>query len=167
MSEATAAGLPLHPMPELPDAQSWVLTLADGSREVTLDRAALAALPHVDLVDSFTCLEGWTVGPLAWRGVLLGELLAELPSMAAGPYLAVSAPDTCAVLAVSDLPADCLLAERLNGAPLPSEHGGPYRLIVPGGVCFESVKWVQRIERCDTNERDSARSRARARLAAR
>jgi DMSO/TMAO reductase YedYZ molybdopterin-dependent catalytic subunit len=161
MNESVRGGLPIHPTPELPDQKSWAVTLADGAAEIALDADVFAALPHVDLVDDFTCLEGWSVESLAWRGVRLADLLAKLPSMASGPYLAASAPDTCAVIALSDLAAETILADGLNGAPLPRAHGGPYRLVVPGGVCFESVKWVQRLERCDTDERDTARSRAK------
>jgi DMSO/TMAO reductase YedYZ molybdopterin-dependent catalytic subunit len=152
--------LPQHRIPELPDTDNWTLMLSDGRVEVTLDRASIRGLPHADLVDSFTCLEGWSTAPLSWRGVTLRDLFNFLPSMAAGPYLAISVPDTCTVISVRDLTASALLADALDGADLPTEHGGPYRLVVPGGVCFESVKWVQRIERCDSDQRPGARRRS-------
>jgi DMSO/TMAO reductase YedYZ molybdopterin-dependent catalytic subunit len=167
MNESMMSSLPIHGMPNVPDPREWLLVLSDGRTEVRLDRAEISALPHADLVDSFACVEGWTTSPLTWRGVRLAELFHLLPGIGSGPYLAVSAPDACAVISVSDLSADSMLADTLNGAPLPREHGAPYRLVIPGGVCFESVKWVQRIERCDTNEHNSARSRAIRRLEAR
>ena len=39
-----------------------------------------------------------------------------------------------------------LLADRVNGAPLPPEHGFPLRLVVPGFYGTNSVKWLTRIE---------------------
>ena len=39
-----------------------------------------------------------------------------------------------------------LLADTMNGDPLPREHGGPLRLIVPGFYGVAQVKWVERIE---------------------
>ncbi len=39
-----------------------------------------------------------------------------------------------------------LLAFEMNGAPIPPEHGGPLRLVVPGWYGMASVKWVARIE---------------------
>lgn len=40
---------------------------------------------------------------------------------------------------------DVLLAYRMNGEPLPADHGYPVRLIVPGWYGMGSVKWVRRI----------------------
>lgn len=39
-----------------------------------------------------------------------------------------------------------MLALRLGDGPLPTEHGGPVRLVVPGHYAMKSVKWVTRIE---------------------
>ncbi len=43
------------------------------------------------------------------------------------------------------LDPDTLLAYELNGEPLPREHGGPARLIVPGWYGMASVKWPLRM----------------------
>lgn len=40
---------------------------------------------------------------------------------------------------------DVLLAYRMNGKDLPSEHGFPVRAIVPGWYAMASIKWLQRI----------------------
>eukprot|EP00038_Savillea_parva_P011368 m.197059 g.197059 ORF g.197059 m.197059 type:complete len:580 (-) comp19982_c0_seq1:119-1858(-) len=40
---------------------------------------------------------------------------------------------------------DVLIAYEMNGVPLPPEHGGPLRAIVPGHVGVRNVKWVERI----------------------
>ena len=44
---------------------------------------------------------------------------------------------------------DTLLAVRMNGAPLPAEHGFPLRAVVPGWYGMDSVKWLVRIEALD------------------
>src|SRR6266571_8684923 len=41
--------------------------------------------------------------------------------------------------------ADVLLANKMNGADLPPEHGFPVRVIVPGWYAMASIKWLQRI----------------------
>jgi len=42
-----------------------------------------------------------------------------------------------------------LLADTLDGAPLPDDHGGALRLVVPAQMGYKSVKWVTRIELVD------------------
>jgi len=39
-----------------------------------------------------------------------------------------------------------ILAVRMNGAPLPRDHGFPVRLIVPGWYGCTCIKWVDRID---------------------
>ena len=40
---------------------------------------------------------------------------------------------------------EVLLADRMNGEPLPVTHGFPLRALVPGYIGARSVKWLQRI----------------------
>jgi DMSO/TMAO reductase YedYZ molybdopterin-dependent catalytic subunit len=41
---------------------------------------------------------------------------------------------------------EVLLAYEMNGEPLPSQHGAPLRLVVPGWYGMTSVKWLTSIE---------------------
>jgi len=56
-----------------------------------------------------------------------------------------SVPGASWIFARSDLDR-ALLATRMNGAPLPADHGAPVRLIVPGWYGCACIKWVNRIE---------------------
>lgn len=40
---------------------------------------------------------------------------------------------------------DVLVAFAMDGGPIPREHGGPIRLIVPGWYGMASVKWLDRV----------------------
>jgi DMSO/TMAO reductase YedYZ molybdopterin-dependent catalytic subunit len=42
-----------------------------------------------------------------------------------------------------------LLADRVDGQPLPEDHGGPLRLVVSRQLGYKSVKWVDRLEVTD------------------
>merc|ERR1712178_223260 len=40
---------------------------------------------------------------------------------------------------------DCILAFKMNGEPIPVDHGAPVRCILPGVAGARNVKWVARI----------------------
>jgi sulfite oxidase len=44
---------------------------------------------------------------------------------------------------------DVLLATKMNGAPLPRDHGFPVRVLIPGHAGARSVKWLQEIRVLD------------------
>ncbi|KAF8069467.1 hypothetical protein HT031_001583 [Scenedesmus sp. PABB004] len=104
----------------------------------------------------------WGVGAIStavWGGVLLRDVLLAAglsPSdpdvdhihfvgldtdMSGTPY-AASIPLSKAMAEGGDV----LLAWEMNGQPLPRDHGGPLRAIVPGTTGARSVKWLGRIE---------------------
>lgn len=45
--------------------------------------------------------------------------------------------------------SEVLIADKMNGTPIPRDHGYPLRLIVPGGVATKQVKWLSHIEITD------------------
>ena len=101
----------------------------------------------------------WRIGNVQWKGVRLSDILALTgPLLPGASFIWASAPDHGTFGGVSadsyqkDLPLskalapEVLLAWEMNGEPLPAEHGGPVRLVVPGWYGTNSVKWVERID---------------------
>ncbi len=155
--------LPVHPG-EGPDPTSWRLRV-DGIVGEPLDLGLddLAALPQQLMVDDFSCLEGWTVPGLRWRGVAVADLLERAAAPGEAAWVQISADDFSLPLPIEQARA-ALLALEVNDEPLPAEHGGPARLVVPGGECFTSIKWTDRIEVCTEPRDNSARRIALDRL---
>jgi DMSO/TMAO reductase YedYZ molybdopterin-dependent catalytic subunit len=129
--------------------------------ELTL--ADLERLPQHDLADDFTCLEGWTVPNVKWRGVLLETLRSLAKFRPEARYVQASAGEFSISLPL-DRAEQVLLALRLNDQAVPAEHGGPVRLIVPGGQCFTSIKWLDHLELRSEPGTNTAERIARARL---
>jgi DMSO/TMAO reductase YedYZ molybdopterin-dependent catalytic subunit len=44
------------------------------------------------------------------------------------------------------LKSDVILAHRVDGEPLPTEHGGPVRVVTPQLWAWKGAKWVRRVE---------------------
>lgn len=92
-----------------------------------------------------------------WVGLPLLRVLERVRATAANARVLVSGVDDSVSAARTSVPgaswifarADldrALLAVRMNGAPLPRDHGAPIRLIMPGWYGCACIKWVNRIE---------------------
>jgi len=92
-----------------------------------------------------------------WDGVPLARVLDRVRPPASAHRVLVSGVDHQASAAGTSVPGAswifarsdldrALLATRMNGAPLPADHGAPVRLIAPGWYGCACIKWVNRIE---------------------
>lgn len=110
-----------------------------------LSMAGLSALPRERLTERFACEEGWAVEGLTWQGIPLRAIVALCEPLPEVRYVRVCAGHYWLALPLADLDR-ALLCDTLNEEPLSREHGAPWRLVVSGGACFTSVKWVDRLE---------------------
>lgn len=139
------SALPVHPggTPEAAHPRLVVDGLV--ARRLELAPADLAAFALAEVTDDFRCLEGWSVPGLHWRGVALATVLDTAGVAAQARSVQASAGEFSVPLTLEEA-RGALLATQLGDAPLPREHGGPVRLVVPGADCFTSIKWLDRIE---------------------
>jgi DMSO/TMAO reductase YedYZ molybdopterin-dependent catalytic subunit len=114
----------------------------------------LQALPQVDQVSDLHCVTRWSKFDVALRGVRVRDLLARARPRPAATHALVHAYGGYSTnLPLEALQADdALIVHVANGEPLPTEHGGPARLVVPSRYLWKSAKWVQSIELLDHDE---------------
>ena len=136
------------------NGDSWVLQI-DGlvARPSKLSLPQLRALPSVEQLQTLECISNEVGGDLIstakWKGVRVRDLLARAGGVGA---TAVKVAFHCAdgyteAIAVADaMMPTTLLAYEMNGEPLPSSHGFPARLLVPGLFGMKNPKWIRRIE---------------------
>jgi DMSO/TMAO reductase YedYZ molybdopterin-dependent catalytic subunit len=122
----------------------------------------LASLPRDEQVSDFHCVTTWSKLALRWGGVRLRDVYEQLIVPRAGAhascrYLVIRALDGYRIsLPLEDaLQPDVMLAERLDGRPLPLEHGAPLRLVAPQHYGYKSVKHVAAIELTTSEARGS------------
>jgi DMSO/TMAO reductase YedYZ molybdopterin-dependent catalytic subunit len=136
--------------PPATTAAAWEVVV-DGlvAAPLKLDRTAWLALPRTQETRTFHCVEGWSVDHLGWEGVRVADLLSAAAPQAGAGFVTFHAHDGAYTdtLTLDEARApETLLADRLDGAPLPPDHGGPLRLVVPSQLGYKSVKWVVRVE---------------------
>jgi DMSO/TMAO reductase YedYZ molybdopterin-dependent catalytic subunit len=112
-----------------------------------LDDAVWSRLPRHEQRSDFHCVTTWSRRGVRWSGVRSSDVAALVQADPAATIVSFAGQDGYhAALPLQDLlAADVLLADRLDGEPLPLEHGAPLRLVAPAHYGYKSVKHVQRI----------------------
>ncbi len=115
--------------------------------------ADLADLPRHAVTADFHCVSGWTASDLHWEGVAFRDLYdavlrPRLDADSVVTHVVLEGLDGYrSVACLEDLfDPDVLIADRLGGAPLDSDHGAPVRLLSPAQYGYISTKHLCRIE---------------------
>lgn len=137
------------------DPDEWRLEITGMvERELSFSLAEILDRALVERVITLVCVSNEVGGTLAgtarWLGVPLRELLEEAGVQAGADQLVSRSVDGyTAGSPLADVldGRDALLAVGMNGEPLPTAHGFPARLIVPGLYGYVSAtKWVTKLE---------------------
>jgi DMSO/TMAO reductase YedYZ molybdopterin-dependent catalytic subunit len=120
-----------------------------GTRQLTLTRDQVLALPQRTADLPIACVEGWSASA-RWTGVRLADLARLAGVSKPGPARVESiqrkGPFRKVFLSTAQVndPVS-LLALRVNGADLSRDHGYPARTIIPGAPGVHNTKWVGKI----------------------
>ncbi|MDQ0114595.1 molybdopterin-dependent oxidoreductase [Paenibacillus harenae] len=129
---------------------NWSFTI-DGlvDRTFKWDWKQFVALKREVQVSDFHCVTGWSVYKNTWEGIKLKDLLKQAGVKASARTVKFYSGDGVYTDTLSLEQADMddvLVAVMHDGKPIPSDLGGPVRLIVPKMYAYKSVKWLNRIE---------------------
>ncbi|MEY2425398.1 MAG: hypothetical protein QOI61_970 [Actinomycetota bacterium] len=109
-------------------------------------------LPQTALRRDFQCVTGWRVDDVAWRGVVLADVLDEAGVLPAATRVQFHSFDGAYTESLSLDQArrrDVLIAHTLEGKAIGRDHGGPVRMYVAPMYGYKSLKWLDRIELVD------------------
>ena len=140
------------PTPHTPlDAWTFSVTQS-GQTSKSWTRQEFRALPAETITADIHCVTRWSKLDTQWRGVPVDTLLGQAGHDA--PYVLAF----CDGGYTTNLPIDDVtggqawVAFGYDGGPLPPEHGGPARLLVPHLYFWKSAKWVRGLYLRDTDE---------------
>lgn len=114
----------------------------------------LMNLPQSDLTADFHCVTRWSKLDVKWSGVRVIDLMQEirLKPQAKAVLLHCYGGYTTNLLLDDLLRPENLIAHKLFGEPIPRDHGGPMRLIVPHLYAWKSAKWLKGFQFLDKEE---------------
>jgi DMSO/TMAO reductase YedYZ molybdopterin-dependent catalytic subunit len=136
------------------DASTWALSIKDRGVEIaSIDYATLTKLPARQKEHTLECISAGpgylAISNAVWTGLPLAEVFRAAnvqvsPGTVEMVFRGVDGYDTS--LPVSDLDKPAWLVWLMNGVPLPTEHGYPARLLVPGRYGMKNPKWITSID---------------------
>jgi DMSO/TMAO reductase YedYZ molybdopterin-dependent catalytic subunit len=147
--------LTAEPTPDLAPGD-WSVTVegrVEEPRTWTWDEAH--ALPPSTYEGDIHCVTTWSKLGMTFTGVAVDTLLdLARPLPSATHVLAVSHTGYTTNLPLDDVRGGrAWIAWEVDGGPLPADHGGPARLLVPHLYFWKSAKWITRLRLLDQDER--------------
>ena len=119
----------------------------DVERELDLSWAEFGRLRRVEQTSDFHCVTTWSKLDVEWSGVLFLDIAALVQPRDSARYVIAEGSDYYTTnLPLDDcMDDDVILADRLQGEPLPRDHGGPLRFVVPKLYAWKSAKFLNRL----------------------
>jgi len=134
---------------------TWTFTV-DGEvkQPVTWSWDEIHALPRSTFEGDIHCVTTWSKLGVHFAGVSVDTLLqAASPRPSATHVMAVSHTGYTTNLPLADVTGGkAWVVWEYEGQPLPVEHGGPARLLVPHLYFWKSAKWVAGLTLLDHDE---------------
>jgi DMSO/TMAO reductase YedYZ molybdopterin-dependent catalytic subunit len=129
-----------------PNLEQWTFSIEgeiDEPRRWTWKE--FLALPSEAVTKDIHCVTKWSKFDTSWKGVSVDTLLEGVET-AAEYTTQFSDGGYTTNLPLEDLvDGKAWIVYEYNGEPLPPEHGGPARMLVPHLYFWKSAKWIRGI----------------------
>lgn len=146
--------LSLGPTPQI-DIRDWKLKISGlVENPLVFSWDEVMALPHADVIRDIHCVTKWSKFDTDWSGVFLDEFFTRAGLKAEATHLlAYSADGYSTNIPIDDVRGDkAMVATSYRDEPIPAEHGGPVRLLVPHLYFWKSAKWLEEIKLINHDE---------------
>jgi DMSO/TMAO reductase YedYZ molybdopterin-dependent catalytic subunit len=128
------------------DRNDWTFTIEGEVNEtVRWSWEEFLSLPARSFAVDIHCVTKWSKLDTHWEGVSVDTLLEQI-SLAPGARYVTAFCDggyTTNMPLADIIDGKAFVAYQYDGQPLPPEHGGPARLVVPHLYFWKSAKWIR------------------------
>jgi DMSO/TMAO reductase YedYZ molybdopterin-dependent catalytic subunit len=109
---------------------------------------AFLSQPQSTKLSDIHCVTSWSRYDNTWEGVATRDLMAMAGVKDEARHVILTSNDGYTTnMAIEDFASDhAIIAHSWQGEPLPLDHGGPVRLVVPHLYFWKSAKWLRKIE---------------------
>jgi DMSO/TMAO reductase YedYZ molybdopterin-dependent catalytic subunit len=130
------------------NADTWQFRVWGLAKEKTFSWADFMAMPQHNFTADFHCVTRWSKLDVQWTGVKVTDFmkLVEVDPKAAYIMEHCYGGYTTNISMDDFVREENFFAHTLFGEPLPAEHGGPMRLVVPHIYAWKSAKWINGLE---------------------
>ena len=139
------------------DKSRWRLQVGwrEGAPSLNLSLDDLMALPKVEMITMFCCIEGWN-NVVHWGGARFSDFAKKFfpPGQKIPNYVYMATPGEDYYVGLdikSAMHPQTLLAYEQDGQPLTNDHGAPLRLAIPVKYGIKNIKRIGMIR--FTNEK--------------
>jgi DMSO/TMAO reductase YedYZ molybdopterin-dependent catalytic subunit len=127
-------------------SQNWTLNVYGAvAAPTTFSYADLLALPQVEIECDIHCVTSWSKTGLHWKGVAFRTIRDIVRPDGNVRFVVMECEQgfTTSLPIEALLDPDVLMAHTVESGPLPPEHGGPVRMLVPKRYFYKSAKWLR------------------------
>lgn len=131
--------------------EDWQLKVWGLVQEQTFAWSDILALPQSTFTADFHCVTHWSKLDVSWAGFAVSDFM-QLINLKPGVTHVMQhcyGGYTTNLTLEDFLHEQTFFAHTLNGEPLPVDHGGPLRLVVPHLYAWKSGKWIHGLEFLD------------------
>jgi DMSO/TMAO reductase YedYZ molybdopterin-dependent catalytic subunit len=145
-----AKGFPVLTYGETPQISqaAWQLAITGLATPQVVTWDEIMALPQAEFTADFHCVTTWSKLDVKWRGIRVTDLVDVLQIKPGATHVMLHCYGGYTTnLALDDfVRPENFFAHTLYGEPLPAEHGGPMRVVVPHLYAWKSAKWIRGLE---------------------
>lgn len=151
-----ASGFPVLTYGQTPtvDIDTWEFKVWGLATPKTFTWEDFMAMPQTEFTADFHCVTTWSKLDVKWRGVKVTDFMQQIEVDPKAVHLMEHCYGgyTTNISMEDFLREENFFAHTLFDEPLPSDHGGPMRLVVPHLYAWKSAKWINGLEFLDRTD---------------